>query len=249
VVVAVAVAALAYVVGVRRLAARGRRWPPARTAALAGAVVTAGAAAAAGDATFTAHMVEHLLLGMVVPVLVALAAPATLVLQAGGTATKQVTRRVLRSAVGRVLARPVVGFCLFGAGLVGVYLTPVLQASATNEVVHLLVHAHLLVAGLVFLVPVLGVDALPHAVPFAGRVLAIVLAVPFHAFLAVVMLSAGDPLADAYPDLDDQRAAAGLLWAGGELLTVAVAAVVFTRWWRAEERLARRAVPSPGCRT
>ena len=214
---------------------------------MAGAAIAAGAAALVGDGTFTAHMVEHLLFGMVVPVLVALSAPTTLVLQAGGPATKRLVRRVLRSPAGRALGHPVVGFCLFGAGLVGVYLTPVLQASATNDLVHIAVHVHLVVSGLVFLVPVLGVDALPHPAPFPARILAIVAAVPFHAFLAVAILTADDPLADAYPDLDDQRAAAGLLWAGGELLTVAVAAVVFTRWWQAEERLGRRAVPSPEC--
>ncbi|HVM02757.1 MAG TPA: cytochrome c oxidase assembly protein [Acidimicrobiales bacterium] len=77
-----AVAVAAYVGAARR--AR-RRWPPARTASLvAGAAVVAVALALDGEARFTTHAVQHLLLGMVAPALVALAAPVTLALQAGG---------------------------------------------------------------------------------------------------------------------------------------------------------------------
>jgi cytochrome c oxidase assembly factor CtaG len=53
---------------------------------MVGAVVAALGAGAVGDGSLTAHMVEHLLLGMVVPFLVALAAPVTLLLQTAGPA-------------------------------------------------------------------------------------------------------------------------------------------------------------------
>jgi len=235
------VVAAAYAVGVRRLAARGRRWPMARSAAMAGGAASAWVSAVVGDASFTRHMGEHLLLGMVAPFLFALSAPLTLALQSAGPATRQSLRRVLHGPIGRVLARPVVGFCLLGAGLVAVYLTPLLERTATSTPVHLAVHAHLVAGGLLFLVPLVGVDTLPRPVPFGARLLAVLLAVPFHAFLGVALLAADEPLApEAYPSLDDQRRAAGLLWAGGELLTLAVAAVVFARWWRAEERAGRR---------
>lgn len=245
VVLVAVLAGTAYASGVRRLSQRGRRWPPGRSAAFAGALAAAAASATAGDGSFTRHMVEHLLLGMVAPFLVALAAPSTLALQTGGPATKRALRRLLHGPVGRAVARPVVGFCVFGAGLVAVYLTPVLEASASNAVVHVLVHAHLVVSGLVFLTPLVGTDTLARPVPYGARLLAVLLAVPFHAFLGLAILSADEPLApDAYPSIDDQRTAAGLLWAGGELLTVAVAGVVFAQWWRAEARAAARGAAS-----
>ena len=84
-------------------------------------------------------MTEHLLLGMVTPFLVALSAPTTLVLQTAGPATRRLVRWALHSRVGRLLGRPVVGLCLFGAGLVAVYLTPLLELSASNRWVHLAV--------------------------------------------------------------------------------------------------------------
>jgi cytochrome c oxidase assembly factor CtaG len=237
----VLVVAAAYAVGVRRLAARGRRWPVARSAAMAGGATAALGSAIVGDASLTRHMGEHLLLGMVAPFLIALSAPMTLALQSGGPATRRGLRRVLHGPIGRVLARPVVGFCLLGGGLVAVYLTPLLERAAASTPTHLAAHAHLVGSGLLFLVPLVGVDALPRPVPFGARLLAVLLAVPFHAFLGVALLAADEPLApDAYPSLDDQRQAAGVLWAGGELLTLAVAAVVFARWWQAEQRAGRR---------
>lgn len=208
---------------------------------MAGSVLALAGTALVGDTSFTRHMGGHLLVGMVAPFLLAMAAPVTLILQTGGPATRRMLRRALHSSVGRALAHPVVGFCLFGGGLVAVYLGPLLERSATDDAVHLGVHLHLLVTGLLFLVPLVGADVLPHPVPFGARLLAVLAAVPFHAFLAVAILAADAPLAPAvYPDLDDQRRAAGLLWASGELLSLAVAAVVFTRWWRSEQRAAAR---------
>lgn len=246
---AAAVAGLGYAAGVRRLARRGRRWPASRSWAFAGAVAAALGAAAVGDATFTRHMGEHLLLGMVAPLLAALAAPVTLALQAGGPATRAGLRRLLHGPAGRLLARPLLGFALFAGGLVLLYLTPLVGLSATNRAVHLAVHAHLLASGLAFLVPLAGVDPLPRPVPPAARLLVLGLSVPFHAVVGLALASAGEPVAPAaYPSLDDQRRAASLLWGSGEVLTVAAAAVVFVRWWRAEQRAAHRALRSrAGC--
>src|SRR5690606_8824654 len=110
-------------IGVRRLAARGRRWSPARTAACAGALVAAVVATQSGiarheDARFWVHMVQHVLLGMVVPGLLVLSAPLTLALQTGAPGTRALLRRALRSRPARVLAHPLTAWLLFGGGLV-----------------------------------------------------------------------------------------------------------------------------------
>jgi putative copper resistance protein D len=69
----------------------------------------------------------------------------------------------------------------------------------------------------------------------------VLVAVPFHAFLGLALLSTGAPLAPRfYPSLDDQHAAAGVLWASGELLTLVVAGIVFRAWWLADGREAAR---------
>ena len=64
-------AVAAYTTGVRRLGARGRRWPMARSAAFAVAVGAAIVATQSGIGRFdtsrlSVHMLQHLLLGLIV---------------------------------------------------------------------------------------------------------------------------------------------------------------------------------------
>jgi putative copper resistance protein D len=255
-VITVALGGGLYVAGVRRLAARGRRWSRARSSAfLAGLglvlLATQSGLGRYDTAGFTVHMGQHLLLGMAAPLLLALGAPITLALQASSPSMKLVVRRAVHSPVATALSRPVVGFALFGGTLVALYLSPLLELSLRNGFVHALVHAHVVLVGSVFLWPLLGVDVLPRPVPFGARLLAVLAAVPFHAFLGVALLTADRPLVpEFYPSLHDQKAAAGILWSSGELLTLVVAAIVFARWAAADRRegirLDRRSASAAG---
>jgi putative membrane protein len=235
-----------YAVGVRRLAARGRRWSAGRTAALAGALAVAVVATQSGiarheDARLWVHMVQHVLLGMVVPLLLVLAAPVTLALQSASPPTRRSLRSALRSRPVHVVTRPVVAWALFGGGLVAIYLTPLLDLSVRNDAVHLLVHAHVVASGALFLAVLVGVDPLPGRPPYGARLLVLLVAVPFHAVIGLALLSSGSPIApDAYPLLSDQRTAAGLFWGTGELFTLVVAAVIVRQWWVDEQRAAAR---------
>ena len=235
-----------YAVGVRRLAARGRRWSPARTVALAAALAVAVLGTQSGiarheDARLWVHMVQHTMLGLVVPLLLVLAAPLTLALQSAAPVTRRSLRTLLRSRPAHVLAHPVVAWALFGGGLAAIYLTPLLDLSVRNDVVHLLVHAHVVASGTLFLAVLVGVDPLPGRPPHAARLLALLVAVPFHAVIGLALLSAGAPIApDAYPLLSDQRTAAGLFWGTGELFTLVVAGVIVRQWWVDERRAAAR---------
>ena len=75
-----------YLAGVRRLVVRGDRWPVGRTICwvlglLVVFWVTCGGPAAYGHVLFSAHMVMHMMLAMVVPLLLVLGAPVTLALR------------------------------------------------------------------------------------------------------------------------------------------------------------------------
>lgn len=239
--------AVAYGRGVVRFGRQhGRSWPVRRTAWFAFAVVALVVATQSGvgrydDERMTVHMVQHLLLGMVAPFALVRSAPVTLALQTGEPGTRRLVRGMLHARATRWLTHPVVTWLLFGGGMVAIYLTPLLELSARNDVVHLLVHVHLVTAGSLFLVGVVGADRLPRPLPFGARLLAALTAVPFHAFLGMVLLSASNPVApDVYPSLSDQRTAAGLLWVMGELFSLAVAGVVIAEWYRSEQRAGAR---------
>jgi len=236
-----------YVRGVRSLARRGRHWPRSRSVAWGLAVVAAVVATQSGigrydDERFTIHMIQHLLLGMVVPFAAVCAAPITLVLQSGRSRTRLLVRKALHHPLARLVTHPMVTWSLFGGGLVALYLTPLLGLAARHSWVHLAVHVHIVVSGGLFLAGLVGADPSPRPLPHGARLLAALTAVPFHAFLGLAIYSATEPLApDAYPSLSDQHTAAGLLWGMGEIFTLAVAAVVVRRWYLADEREGERA--------
>jgi cytochrome c oxidase assembly factor CtaG len=242
----IATAGWLYLTGVRRLARRGRRWPAARTAAFTGALAAAVLATQSGiahyeHARFSIHMIQHVLLGMVLPLLVVLSAPITLALQTARPAPRRMLRSALHSAAGRLLSHPLVGWSLFGSALVVLYLTPLLDLAARYHLVHLWVHTHMVLATVLFLVPLVGIDVLPRRLPYAARLLALIAALPFHAVVAMAMVSASTPIApETYPLLDDQRTAAAVFWGAGEVFTLIAAAIVVRQWWVADQRAAAR---------
>ena len=227
----VILAAGCYVVGVRRLARRGRRWPPARTTAFlcgVGAIVVATQSGLARYDTvlFSLHTVQHVLLGMVAPLLLALGAPITLALQAAHRPTQMTLLKLVHSRAVVTLTHPLVAWTVFGGTLFALYLSPLLEWSLRNNLLHVTLHLHFLLAGSLFFWAAVGLDPMRRRLSHPARLLFVLLAVPFHAFLGLAVLSSskvigGDMYRKARPwgasPLADQRTGAAILWAVGDL--------------------------------
>jgi putative copper resistance protein D len=230
-----------YIRGTWRLRSKDRQWATARTVSFSAGCVIVGTSIFVSDSTFTSHMIENVLLGMIGPLLIVVAAPMTLALQSARPATRLLLRKFLRTRAVAIVTRPLVGWLLFGGTLVGLYLVPLVDVSERNVVVHTLVHVHLFVVGSLFLWPLVGADPLPSRLPHGGRLLAVLVAVPFHAFVGLALFSADSPAAPlTYPSLTDQRRAAALLLVSGELLSLVVGGLVFREWLAADRREAAR---------
>lgn len=235
------VLAVFYARALVRLRRRNRCWPVGRSWAFGGGILALAGSAVLPESTFVGHMTGHVVLGMVAPLLLGFGAPVTLLLQSITRPIKGRLLRALHSSPALTLLHPVVGFAAFGVTLVGLYLSPLLELSLRNPVVHAAVHIHVLTIGCLFLWPLTSADTLPRAMSHGARLLAVLVAVPFHAFLGLALMSTRVPLTPhVYPSLDDQHAAAAVLWASGEFLTVVVAAIVFRAWWLADGREAAR---------
>jgi putative copper resistance protein D len=249
-----AVAAL-YVIGVRRLRARGRHWSPARSIAFATGIVSLVIATESGlaayDTTlFSAHVGQHVLIGIVAPFFLALGAPITLALQAAGRTTQVRMLRVLRSRPISHLTHPIAAFALFGLTLFVLYFSPLYELSLRNDMVHELVHLHFLVAGSLFFWAVIGLDPVAWRLPYGFRLLLVLLTVPFHAFLGLALYSSDAPLAgDYYAEtaqpagtdaLDDQHTGAGIMWVVGDVIGLVAGTVVLAQWMAYEDRANRR---------
>ncbi len=126
-----AVAAAAYLWGVVRVARRhpARPWPAWRTGMFLGGLAVVVLATQSGigaydDVLFWDHMVQHLMLLMVAPVLLIFGQPVTLLLHASRNPLHSWAKRLLRSRVVSFLTWPVFGFAAYTAAVVATHLTP-----------------------------------------------------------------------------------------------------------------------------
>lgn len=256
------VLAVVYLVGVRRMRARGDDWPVGRTLGwLAGCaallVATSSGIGRYGPAMFSVHMGEHMILSMLVPILLVLGAPVTLALRtlpSGGRHGPPGPREWLLAAVhsppSRWLTHPLVALPLFVGSYYALYFSGIFPAALPEHGAHLLMNLHFLVVGTLFFWPIIGIDPSPRRLPPVARLAVVFASVPFHAFFGVALMSSATVIGgDFYralalpwvPDLlQDQRLGGGLAWASGELPLLLVVIALLIQWSRHDERSARR---------
>jgi len=252
---ALVVVAGLYLFGVLRLRARGDRWPVGRTVLFVGAglgsiaAVTISGLHEYDTTSLSVHMIQHMVLSMVAPIFLALGAPITLALRTLPRRGRRVLMAVLHSRVVRVLTFPLVAYALFVTTPFVLYFGSLYRVSLENPLVHELLHIHFIAVGCLFFWPLIGLDPLPGRWPYPARALLMVLSTPFHAVLGLTIMQSNELLGgDWYPSLGltwldpwaDQKVAGGILWAGGELVSVTMLAVLVAQWMRAADREAAR---------
>ncbi len=194
---------------------------------------------------FSVHMVQHLLLTLIAPPLLALAAPVTLILR---VASPEDRRRwilpVLHSRVLRAVSFPPVAWLIFAGVLWASHFSPLFDIALENEWVHRLEHGLYLGAAMLFWWPVCGVDPSPWRMKWPARLLYVGLQMPQNTFLALVIYSATAPLYAHYATLtlpwlpsalSDQQTAGGIMWLAGDLLFLLAILLGVGAWMRAEE--------------
>lgn len=224
-------------------ARRSRGWPSGRTLAFLSGLVLVVLATQSGlaarDELFAVHAVQHLLLGMAAPPLLALGAPLTLVRRAVPTAGRRLTR-VARSPLALLAVNPFLGWVLFVSVPFVLYFSPLYRLSLASDVVHHGAHVLLLGTAMLFFWPLLGGDRLSRPVAPGARVLSLALTLPFHAFLGVALASSSSPRLSPTGGLADQRLGGTIMWLAGDLLVVVLMASAVLRWMADEERRAVR---------
>ncbi len=249
-----------YVLGVVVMRRRGDRWPVGRTLAfvvggMGSFYVATSSGLAAYDTTLVSiHMVQHMVLSMVVPLMLALGAPITLALRTLPARPRRWLLGVLHSRVAKVLSFPPLAFGLYVVSPWALYFSGWYEASLQSVYVHEMMHVHLVLVGTLFFWPLMGVDPLPGRVGYPFRVLLTVMTLPFHAFLGVTIMGqetllGGDwypslhdgPMASWLPDpYEDQELAGGILWGAGDFVGIMFFVVLFTQWVRSSVREAKR---------
>ncbi|MFE9538782.1 cytochrome c oxidase assembly protein [Streptomyces sp. NPDC006691] len=232
--------ALAYVLAASRLRRRGDRWSPLRDLSFTAgsAVLVAVALLAPPGGPFTAHMAQHLATAMAAPLLLVLGRPVTLASRALPPGGRRGLLGVLRSRPVGVLSRPPVAALLDVGGLWLLYRGPLFAAAHERPWLAALVHVHVFAAGLLFTAVVCALDPLPRRPGTVVRSAALIGAGAAHAVLARTLYAAPPPGTGF--GAHDLAAAAELMYYGGDLVEIALAAVVGLQWYAASgRRLAR----------
>nr|WP_181035668.1 cytochrome c oxidase assembly protein [Clavibacter michiganensis] len=235
-------AIIAYAGGMVASRRAGRPWPFHHGVLWVAGVVAAtvsvvGPLAAVAHDSFVAHMWAHLLIGMLAPVLLVLAAPVTLALRTLDVVPARRLARLLKSRPVRFVAHPITATVLSAGGLWLIYLTPIFGSMQSNPLVHLLVHAHVLAAGYLFTTAVIGLDPRPHPATKWLTAAVLVLAVASHAVLAKY-LYAHPPAGVA---ASEAREGAQLMYYLGGWIEAAVIVIFCAQWYRAAGRILGRA--------
>jgi putative membrane protein len=240
--VPVLVVALAYLAGVARLRRRGDRWPAGRSVAAAAAVVALGAAVlppvAAHTDVFAVHVVGHLLLALVAPLLLALAAPVTLALRALPAPGQRRLLAVLRSGPVRALTWPPVVLALDLGGMAAFYLTDLFALAHAHPAVMALVDLHMVLAGALLAVVLVGRDPLPHRPGLVAALLTLLVAAAGHDVLAKVMYARLLPAGAG--SAEQIRLGAQVMYYGGTVVEVALAVALMAGWYARTGRELRR---------
>ncbi len=238
--------ALLYLVGVRRLARRGRQWSPLRTLSFLAGTATVVVAVQSGLASydssnFTVHVIQHLLLMNMAPIFYALAAPVTLALQASGRANQERLLKVLHHPIVAFVTHPLVATTIAYVTMIGYFLTPFYNFSLEHPIVHDFTHLHFLIAGSIFWWTVIGKDPSRWRLSFPTKLGILASGIPVTAILGIALSQARTSIAPRFHTVIDTRAGGSILWVVGEMFMLVAIVLLVVQWMRYDEREAARA--------
>jgi putative membrane protein len=224
--------AAAYAYGLVRLLRRGDDWPLTRTLAFVAGLLALALALLPplGDAMgFADQILGHLLMAMLAPLALAMSAPVTLALRTLPSSGRRRLLALLHSRPARVLSAGAVVLVLEVGGMYLYYLTPLYGYTQEHMWAHLLVHTHMFLAGCLFSWYVVGRDPMPHRPSALTRGIVLFLAAGSHDLLAKLMYAHALP--DGAGTLDQIHDGAQLMFYGGDVIDLLLAAALMSQWY------------------
>ncbi|MFJ7932470.1 cytochrome c oxidase assembly protein [Peribacillus sp. NPDC096448] len=213
---------------------RYKKWPLYRTflwilGTLCAASAIIGPIANRAHMDFTAHMVGHLLLGMIAPILLVLAAPITLALRTLDVQSARRLSKVLKSWPLRIMSNPITASVLNIGGLWILYTTGLYGLMHQNALLHALVHFHVFIAGYLFTASMIYMDPAPHRFSFMFRAIVFTISLAGHDILSKYIF--------AHPPSGVTKVQAKnggmLMYYAGDAIDVALICILCYQWLKA----------------
>ena len=237
------VAGTGYLVGLSRARRRDRRpvHPMRVVSFFAGLALLAWCVSSAIDvyamSLFWVHMIEHLTLITIVPALLVLGSPLTVLRASGGERWQARFDRVVQHGPVAVLTHPLVGLLAYSSVIVYTHLMPFMDRMTAHPWLMPAEQVAYLVSGWMLLVGTIGDEPIRWQTPYLMRLVILIAAMIPDTLVGVVLLQAMTvPFPDymmmrpswALPPLDDIDTAGSLMWAGGDglMMLLAVGVIV-----------------------
>lgn len=250
-----------YLYGVARLRSRGDSWPIGRTLSwVAGMLVllyvTSGAPNAYSEFLFSVHMVGHMMLSMLVPVLLVPGAPVTLLSRVqparkdDSWGLREWVLWAVHTPYAWFISQPLFAGLNFALSLVMFYYTPLFRWATEEHLGHQWMLVHFLITGYLFVQALIGVDPQPHRPGYPLKLMLLIGTMAFHAFFGLgLMNERGLLLADWFGSmgrtwgddpLTDQGVGGAFAWGVGEIPTIVITLIVVWQWSRSDDRERKR---------
>ena len=250
-----------YLFGVNVLRKRGDKWPLVRTLSFVAGMlvllyVTNGAMNAYQEYLFSVHMVGHMVLSMMVPVLLVPGAPVTLLSRAqaarkdGSWGLREWVLWAVHTPFAWFISHPLFAGLNFALSLVMFYYTPLFRWATEEHLGHQWMLVHFLITGYLFVQSLMGVDPQPHRPGYPLKLMLLIGTMAFHAFFGLGLMNERSLfLADWFGamgrtwgdnPLADQAIGGAFAWGVGEIPTIVIALIVVTQWSRSDDRERKR---------
>ncbi|GAA3713371.1 cytochrome c oxidase assembly protein [Salinicoccus jeotgali] len=200
-----------------------RRWPLHRPVfwalgVLAAAAALVGPLAQLSHSDFTVHMLGHLLLGMLAPLLMLMAKPMTLLMRALDVRHARRLSRILNSKYVHFISNPAVASLLNIGGLFLIYKTGLFTAMHTSAWLFALIHLHVFLAGYLFTMSIVYIDITTRRYSFIYRAAVLIIALGFHKILSKLIYAAPP---EGVPQAEGETGAM-LMYYGGDVIDLAL---------------------------
>jgi len=195
---------------------------------------------------FTAHMVQHVGLMMLIAPLIVIGSPIKVALNSKSQKVKNFVRTIGRNLLIRQLFRPEVGFVIFLVTLISTHFSPLADAGMTNSNIHVLELFMFLIGGFIYYYPVLEGNPKPFQVPYFARVLSL-FAMMLPETMTGFFLYSGNKLLHSLPSdmsnmkgMSEQHSGGAIMWAMGMLIDAIWIALAVSDWIKNEKEISEK---------
>ncbi|HUP88532.1 MAG TPA: cytochrome c oxidase assembly protein [Longimicrobiales bacterium] len=186
---------------------------------------------------FSAHMVQHLVLTLVMPPLLLAGCPDWLL--------RALIRRTVGMGVARTLTHPLIAFAIYNVVFAGWHVPLFYNWALEDHNIHILQHMMFMISATIMWWPV--ADPVPELVRVETPVRLLylfALSIPMSIVSALITLSEdvlytwyqAAPRATSLTAIDDQQLGGLIMWVPGALVFWVAISVVYFRWSASEDR-------------